>query len=165
MTKIRIAVGMGNSKLIKVSRMWSSLLLLGAALLSFGGCDQIMSVLGIGGRGALTMTPMPVSVKGCKVADPINAHPGDPVTWSFSDKSYEITFDKKYDPNSNPPNKDITPSLTSPTPQSRKWDTTGTPTDCSVNITTNKNEGCYFKYSISVVGGQVCNDPGVHIVP
>jgi hypothetical protein len=152
---------------MKVSKTRGCLLLLGA-LFNFSGCDRIMKVLGIGGDGAhVTATRMPVSIKGCSAADPIVVHTWDPVTWSFSDKSYVITFDPKYDPNSSPP-KIITPSpasLTHPTPQTLNWDTNGTPTDCSINITTNKKEGCYFKYSISVVGGQVCNDPGIHIIP
>jgi len=150
---------------MKVSKTWGCFLLLGA-MLTFSGCEQIMKVFGIGG-GRTTTTRMPVSINGCAVADPITVHTGDPVTWSFSDNSYVITFDQKFDPNSNPPNKNITPppgSLTSPTPTTFKWDTSNTPTDCSVSTTIHNNQGCYFKYSISV-GGRVCNDPGVHVVP
>jgi hypothetical protein len=146
---------------INVSKTWGCLMLLGAMLI-FSGCEHIKNIFGIG--GAESMTKMPVLIKSCQAVDPITVHTGDPVTWSFSDNSYVITFDQKFDPNSN---QTITPppgSFSSPTPTTRKWDTSNTPTACSVSATTHKNQGCYFKYSISV-GGQVCNDPGVHVVP
>lgn len=155
---------------MKVSRTWSCLLLLGAVL-NFSGCDQIMKIFGSRGGGARGITTVPVSINGCNVVDPITGgvvdpiieHPGVPVTWSFSDKTYVINFDTKYDPNN--PSKDITPSVTYPTPKTAKWDNAGTPTDCSIDTTTNKDKGCYFKYNIAIKGRKVCNDPGVQIIP
>jgi len=154
---------------MKFSRMWSCLLLL-AAVLNFSGCDQIVKFFG-GGGGPFHITTATVSIKGCRVVDPTTAgavdpiveHPGTPVTWNFSDNTYVITFDTKYDPNS--PANNITPSVTYPTSQSANWANANTPTDCSIDNSTSKNKGCYFKYNIAVKGGKVCNDPGVQVIP
>jgi hypothetical protein len=157
---------------MKFSRMWSCLLLLGAVL-NFSGCEQIVKFFGGGGggSGALHVTTATVSIKGCSVVDPTTAgvvdpiveYPGTPLTWNFSDKTYVITFDTKYDPNN--PSNNITPSVTYPTSHSAIWANAGTPTDCSIDNTTNKNKGCYFKYNIAVSGQKVCSDPGVQIIP
>jgi len=160
---------------MKISRMWSCLLLLGAVL-NFSGCDQIVKFFGGGGGGggggvALHVTTATVSIKGCRVVDPstgtgldpIIEKPGTPVTWNFSDNTYVITFDTKLDTNNS--GKDITPIVTYPTSHSANWANAGTPFDCSIDNTTRQNKGCYFKYNIAVSGQKVCNDPGVQIIP
>ena len=150
---------------MKVLRMWSCLPLL-VAVLNFSGCDQLVKIFGGGRPHPLTPTKLPVSINDCAVAtadDPIVEHPNTAVTWNFSDgKDYKITIDSKVDQNTTPP----TPIPNSVTNLSTgaQWDNASTPTDCSINITTHKGTGCYLKYNISL-GGKVCNDPGIQIIP
>ena len=144
---------------MKVSKMWSCLLLLGA-LFNFSGCDQIVKIFS--GGSPHTPTKTPVSINGCAVAtanDPIIEHSGTPVTWTFSDNSYVITFNPKYDKTSK---KDITPPPSSITHTSTTagWDNANTPIDCGDN-----GGGCYFKYNIYGGDKQLCKDPGIHIIP
>jgi len=151
---------------MKLSRTWSCLLLLGAVL-NLSGCGQILKILGIGGGGVhTTTTTVPVSINHCAVTagnDPIIEHPGTAVTWNFSDHQvYMITIDPKVDQNTTPPTT-ITPSVTN-TSSGAKWDNMNTPTNCSIDTTTQKGTGCYFKYNISL-GGKVCSDPGIQIIP
>lgn len=144
---------------MKGSRAWSCLLVLGAVL-NFSSCDQIMKIFG--GRNPRAPTKTPVSINGCAVAtnnDPIIEHSGTPVTWTFSDNSYVVTFNPKYDKTSK---KEITPppGFITYTATTVKWDNVNTPTDCGDN-----GKGCYFKYNIYGGDKQLCNDPGIQIIP
>lgn len=141
--------------MMKVSRTWSCLLLLGA-MLNLSGCQQILKIFG--GGGSHTPTLMPVSVNNsCDVTE-ITEHSGKAVTWTFPGDNYRISFNPKYDKTSN---KEITPissSITYAGPRA-KWDNASTPTDCGDN-----GGGCYFKYNI-YSGVSLCNDPGIQIIP
>ena len=114
-------------RLMKVSRAWSCLLLLGAVL-NFSGCDQIRKIFGNdgGGGGVHGLTTATVSINGCsvvdpstgKVVDPIVQKARTPVTWNFSDqKVYVITFNPKYDKTSH---SNITPPANSITHTSKR---------------------------------------------
>jgi len=157
----------GEARLMKVSKTWSCLLLLGAVL-NLSGCQQILKILGIGRDDHnITPTSLPVSISKCAVVgagnDPIIEHTGIPVTWKFSDGIvYVISIDAKTDQNT--PTPPISTSVTN-TLSGAQWDNAVTPTDCSIDIATHKGTGCYFKYNIAVKGGKVCNDPGIQIIP
>src|SRR5580698_7233753 len=80
---VRSAARIKETKLMKISRMWSCLLLLGAVL-NFSGCDQIVKFFGGGGGGggggvALHVTTATVSIKGCRVVDPSTGTGLDPI--------------------------------------------------------------------------------------
>jgi hypothetical protein len=124
---------------------------------------------------------MPVTINGCvPKVDLILTDTQHDVQWQSADGlDYTIIFDQKFDLNNSPPN-DIAPLRnSSPPPASSPlsvpksgalatWSTSNTPTNCSiVSISAGgtRNAGCYYKYSISYAGGNICNDPGVHVSP
>ena len=162
MTKIKMAVQPWylKPKRTKLSQTCVCLLLF-AALFNFGGCKPKPGPI-----HPRTVTATPVLIANCyPQADPIVVKKGSPVTWTFSDNTYSITFEQKYDLNVSPPLNITPPSNSiSVSPGSVQWDTSNAYTDCSIGTTTGQNAGCYYKYSISV-GNKVCNDPGVHVIP
>jgi len=160
-------IAIQNAAATKGSRAWSCLFLL-FALLLLGSCNESKTKDSEGGDKSRHLTNPPVPISNCNPAsDPVIVQAGTPMVWFSQDNPYTITFKNKTNPNSNPPNLNITPPASSvfyPTTKIVVWDTTGTPSDCGDTVSTTAVKGCLFKYSISKEG-QVCKDPGVHVIP